>query len=38
MLTIYKQLHEKSEKSKQVTENHNDGAETIFEEMAANEL
>ena len=38
MLTINKRLHERSEKSKQVTENHNDDAETIFGKMVADEL
>ena len=38
MLTINKQLHERSEKSKQVTENHNDDAETTFGKMVADEL
>ena len=38
MLTINKQLHERSEKSKKVTENHNDDAETIFGKMVADEL
>ena len=38
MLTIYKRLHERSDKSKQVTENHNDDVETIFGKMVANEL
>ena len=38
MLTIYKWLHERPEKSEQVTENHNDDAETIFEKMVADKL
>ena len=38
ILTINKWLHERSEKFKQVTENHNDDAETIFGKMVADEL
>ena len=38
MLTINKRLHEMPEKSKQVTESHNDDAERIFQKMVADEL
>ena len=38
VLTINKRLHEMPEKSKQVTESHNDDAERIFQKMVADEL